>query len=266
MIELLFALICALSIAAALKESTQDSVFIGWKGIIPYRLKLDKHILIIGPTRSGKSSLAKAIIERLKNKYLITVIDWHGEYNVENVPIIPFNKLKFNLEELPVKILVEVLGYGLNLNEPSIYMLYKILRNSKYSTVHELIKAIDEYLVTTRTEAEMKAAILRRIEYVFSNLGNGSLDISLLTKIDSIIDLSELSIIEEKKLAIAFILAYIYMYYTKHEVPCPGKIRHIILIDEVQDYATRWLWTYNHERPNMGLGGITPIQKLAMVA
>ncbi len=37
-------------------------------------------------------------------------------------------------------------------------------------------------------------------------------------------------------------------------------------IEEVQDYATRWLWTYNHERPNMGLGGITPNQKLAMVA
>ena len=37
-------------------------------------------------------------------------------------------------------------------------------------------------------------------------------------------------------------------------------------IEEVQEYATRWLWTYNHERPNMGLGGITPIQKLAMVA
>lgn len=37
-------------------------------------------------------------------------------------------------------------------------------------------------------------------------------------------------------------------------------------IEEVQEYATRWLWTYNHERPNMGLGGITPIQKMAMVA
>lgn len=33
---------------------------------------------------------------------------------------------------------------------------------------------------------------------------------------------------------------------------------------EVQDFATRWLWTYNHERPNMALGGITPKQKLAM--
>ena len=37
-------------------------------------------------------------------------------------------------------------------------------------------------------------------------------------------------------------------------------------IEEVQDAATRWLWTYNNERPNMALGGITPIQKLAKAA
>ncbi len=37
-------------------------------------------------------------------------------------------------------------------------------------------------------------------------------------------------------------------------------------IAEVQDAATRWLWTYNYERPNMALGGITPIQKLSMAA
>jgi putative transposase len=33
-------------------------------------------------------------------------------------------------------------------------------------------------------------------------------------------------------------------------------------IKEVQHTATQWLWTYNHERPNMALGGITPAQKL----
>lgn len=33
-------------------------------------------------------------------------------------------------------------------------------------------------------------------------------------------------------------------------------------IEDVQDAATRWLWTYNHERPNMALGGITPMQAL----
>jgi putative transposase len=37
-------------------------------------------------------------------------------------------------------------------------------------------------------------------------------------------------------------------------------------IAEVQAYATQWLWTYNNKRPNMALGGITPQQKLAMVA
>lgn len=37
-------------------------------------------------------------------------------------------------------------------------------------------------------------------------------------------------------------------------------------IAEVQEYATAWLWTYNHERPNMALGGITPKQKLALAA
>ncbi len=37
-------------------------------------------------------------------------------------------------------------------------------------------------------------------------------------------------------------------------------------IEQVQESATRWLWTYNHERPNMALGGITPMQRLALAA
>ena len=37
-------------------------------------------------------------------------------------------------------------------------------------------------------------------------------------------------------------------------------------IHQVQEHATHWLWSYNHERPNMGLGGITPKQKLALTA
>jgi putative transposase len=37
-------------------------------------------------------------------------------------------------------------------------------------------------------------------------------------------------------------------------------------IEEAQDYATKWLWTYNNERPNMGIGGMTPAQKLKLAA
>ena len=35
---------------------------------------------------------------------------------------------------------------------------------------------------------------------------------------------------------------------------------------EVQAAGTAWLWTYNNERPNMALGGITPSMKLALAA
>lgn len=35
-------------------------------------------------------------------------------------------------------------------------------------------------------------------------------------------------------------------------------------IEEVQEAATNWMWTYNHERPNMAIGGITQKQKLVM--
>ena len=37
-------------------------------------------------------------------------------------------------------------------------------------------------------------------------------------------------------------------------------------IEEVQNIATEWLWTYNNERPNMGIGGVTPAMKLRMAA
>lgn len=37
-------------------------------------------------------------------------------------------------------------------------------------------------------------------------------------------------------------------------------------LDEVQLFATQWIYEYNHDRPNMALGGITPKQRLAMTA
>lgn len=37
-------------------------------------------------------------------------------------------------------------------------------------------------------------------------------------------------------------------------------------LDQVQLFATQWVYDYNHHRPNMALGGITPKQRLAMAA
>ena len=37
-------------------------------------------------------------------------------------------------------------------------------------------------------------------------------------------------------------------------------------VADVQEYATKWLWSYNHERPNMAIGGVPPKQKLPIAA
>lgn len=41
---------------------------------------------------------------------------------------------------------------------------------------------------------------------------------------------------------------------------------HFSSLDKMRCFATEWLWIYNNERPNMGLGGITPMQRLAIAA
>jgi putative transposase len=37
-------------------------------------------------------------------------------------------------------------------------------------------------------------------------------------------------------------------------------------IEQVQEQATKWLWSYNNERPNSAIGGIPPKRKLALAA
>jgi putative transposase len=37
-------------------------------------------------------------------------------------------------------------------------------------------------------------------------------------------------------------------------------------LEEMQEVATAWLWTYINERPHMGIGGIPPAQKRKMAA
>ena len=44
------------------------------------------------------------------------------------------------------------------------------------------------------------------------------------------------------------------------------KHYYLVSLEEVQAFATRWMWTCNDECLNMALGGITPKQRLAVAA
>ncbi|GAB6948259.1 hypothetical protein JCM16161A_23890 [Vulcanisaeta sp. JCM 16161] len=201
--------------------------------MIPYRVPLDKHLCILGPTRGGKSSLVKAMIKELSRKYVVTVLDWHGEY-AGLLPTLPTSAINIDLEKIPPKLLTEILGFGLGLNEPSMYMLYRMIRDGNYTSFNDLISKIDNYLVNTRTEAEMKAAILRRLEYSAMNIGKGIIGIESLMEGDAVIDLSDLTIIEEKRLVSSLILAALYMHYMRRGLIEKG-VKHVLIIEEAQN-------------------------------
>ncbi len=55
--------------------------------------------------------------------------------------------------------------------------------------------------------------------------------------------------------------AYVERYNRTVKTEWLGRY-HVETIEDVQDHATRWLCAYNNERPNMGIGGMTPTQKL----
>jgi putative transposase len=51
--------------------------------------------------------------------------------------------------------------------------------------------------------------------------------------------------------------AYVELF---NRTVCYDLLGHYLFesIQDVQQYVTNWLWTYNLERPNTGIGGITP--------
>jgi Cdc6-like AAA superfamily ATPase len=59
-------------------------------GVIPFE-DMQRHIMLLGPTGSGKTTIAKDIIRRAVGKGVkITVLDWKGEYTdyVKNATVI----------------------------------------------------------------------------------------------------------------------------------------------------------------------------------
>jgi hypothetical protein len=119
-------------LAVLFAASLKDGIFIGIGKRGPVFLPLDRHVIITGPTRSGKTSLAKKIIKRAGLPAL--VLDWHGEYGGLRVDA---RLLKISLENFDKKLLAEILGLALNLNEPSVYFLYRAIRQRRLAALRE---------------------------------------------------------------------------------------------------------------------------------
>ncbi|MCY0891583.1 MAG: DUF87 domain-containing protein [Pyrobaculum arsenaticum] len=209
-------------------------VFVGFRLTGPAFLPLDRHVVIAGSTRSGKTRLAKKIVARARLPAV--VLDWHGEYG--GVSVDP-HLLKISIEGLDKKLLCEILGLALNLNEPSVYFLYRAVRNRELRTLRDVVVALDEFLVSTKSEVEMKAAIARRLEYVIDVFEGGRVPADLVFRSRRVVsvDLSSLKLYEERVLVILFVLASLYNYLFSRGIA--KGVERLLVIDEAQNVLRR---------------------------
>ena len=221
--------------AVATSKFSGKALYVGRRGLIPLFVPFDRHIIVLGPTRSGKTRFAKSVASRFKGRVL--VFDWNGEYRDLAKPV-DASLMRIDFRKLPKKVMVELLGLGLGLSDASIYLLYKIVRDIDIGDLDDLIRAVEAYLAVTRAEAEMKFGIIRRLEFI-RNIAEGRIGLLDLLSFNNVkkfvIDLSGLVLVEERVLLTSLLLAELYFATALLPRGLSDRPRLLIVIDEAQN-------------------------------
>jgi len=228
-------------------------VVIGWvintvprlEARLPLNL-LNRHILIVGATGTGKSYTASRIAWRVSLKGVpVIILDWHGEYGdliTDGVRLNPFeNPVEFlNLHD--PKSDVEVISDVLGLTPPQEYLLWRIIgeKGSRLDSVESLARALETYyddaswVRETRLSLHRKLKILATNPYskLFSDSGSLPGDSSSAGK-PVIMDLSLIRNINVRRIYGTMLLArLVHRNYGLRK-------RYLILIEEAQNYLGR---------------------------
>ncbi len=218
----------------------------------------ESHILVIGPTGSGKTNTVKVLLEEfLERNIKVLVLDWHGEYRGLR-RYIPGENLEMNILELgdalkyDPEFIVDLFSQVFLLSEPQWYLLQRSLREIrppiKLST---LISAIEEQPVKDWRDYEIKAALLRRLailnEGVMGRVLNGDKPPYFLFEENASVDLSVLPL-KYRSLLVLVLLKHLYDY-SVYIRGVADRIMHVTVIEEawnVVPYRARW------EPPSIG--------------
>jgi energy-coupling factor transporter ATP-binding protein EcfA2 len=153
-------------------------------GIIPLT-ELNRHVVILGPTGSGKTTIAKRIVEMAaKRDVRVTILDWKGEYTnyVKNAVVVRKVNIWDNEGRTPtekaviaVEMLREITRDIADMSSASATLLLKELvrlySEKGIPTTKDVMDRIDRFMQTALSErrlaeANMAAAILRRLYWL----------------------------------------------------------------------------------------------------
>jgi hypothetical protein len=153
-------------------------------GVIPFK-DVRRHLLLLGPTGAGKTTIAKKVVEvAVRRNVRVTILDWKGEYvdYIRGATVIRKTNLwdvggRSSAEKavIAVEMLREVTRDIADVSSASATLLLKELarlyREKGTPTTKDVVDRVDRFMQTALTErrlaeANMAAAILRRLYWL----------------------------------------------------------------------------------------------------
>jgi KaiC/GvpD/RAD55 family RecA-like ATPase len=223
-------------------------------GIIPVK-ELRRHALIVGPTGSGKTTIAKRIVEMAaKRDVRVTILDWKGEYTsyVKNAVVVRKVNIWDNGGRTPtekaviaVEMLREITRDIADVSSASAALLLKELiklyREKETPTTKDVVDRLDRFMQTALAErrlaeANMAAALLRRLHWLL--LDEESPDENENAYRNPAVTIYDLSSTSSSYLKTLYALAILSKkYYMALKTGTNNELLEILVAEEAQNFA-----------------------------
>jgi energy-coupling factor transporter ATP-binding protein EcfA2 len=222
-------------------------------GIIPVT-HLTRHVVLLGPTGSGKTTVAKVIADKvfklMRDDVSLIVIDWKGEY-AEYFPnatlvrkLTIWNVPGDNPQEralVAVELLREAARDVIDISPPSALLLLRILEEEYRKgvpTTETIMAILERYAQIAQregrhAEANMYFALLRRLYVILADQGRQAQNVEGDPRI-VVYDLARLPNIYMKTLYANYILASLYRSATKADAS--ERLKTLVIAEEAQNY------------------------------